>query len=88
MSLRFEGEITMNGADKYSKDTTDYILSMKRGLLTLLQSTMDFNEKINLASDVETETSKQMFKITETLTSLGNMVIEFDKLLREQEDLQ
>ena len=78
----------MNGADKYSKDTTDYILSMKRGLLTLLQSTMDFNEKINLGSDVETETSKQMFKITETLTSLGNMVIEFDKLLREQEDLQ
>ena len=78
----------MNGADKYSKDTTDYILSMKRGILTLLESTTDFNKKIDFVSDTETETSKQMFEITETLTSLGNMVIAFDKLLKEQEDLQ
>ena len=78
----------MNGADKYSKDTTDYILSMKRSILTMLESTTDFNKKIDFASDGETETSRQMFKITETLTSLGNMVIEFDKLLKEQEELQ
>lgn len=78
----------MNGADKYSKDTTDYILSMKRGILALLESTTDFNKKIDFVSDGETETSKQMFRITETLTSLGNMIIAFDKLLKEQEDLQ
>ena len=78
----------MNGADKYSKDTNDYILSMKRGILALLESTTDFNKKIDFVSDGETETSKQMFRITETLTSLGNMIIAFDKLLKEQEDLQ
>jgi len=81
------GEITMtDGAENYSKEARDFSVQVKRGLVSMMNATKDFNSKVDFASDLQSETTRQMIDISETIVSLGQKIIAFDKLLLQQEE--
>lgn len=75
-----------DGAENYSKEARDFILQVKKGLVSMMNATKDFNSKVDFSSDLQSETTRQMVDISETIVSLGQKIIAFDKLLKQQEE--
>tara|TARA_E500000318_G_C3503907_1_gene189473 strand:+ start:404 stop:643 length:240 start_codon:yes stop_codon:yes gene_type:complete len=75
-----------DGAENYSKEAREYLRKMTIGITSMMEATREFNSKVDFISDASSETSRQMADIGEEIVSLGRKIIDFRKLLLQQEE--
>ncbi len=74
-----------DGAENYSKEAREYLRKMTMAITSMMEATREFNKKVDFISDAPSETSRQMADIGEEIVSLGRKIIDFRKLLLQQE---